>query len=168
MSQDWLSVQTNLCRCASPQCRSAGRRVQRGAAANGGPGPGPPSAGASCSERPGTGLGGGDDPGEERDAGRKMRKNRNRRRRWLSPKAPGPQGAVCRRRRKAWSMSDDLLLPLVFYTFYFSLCLLLSFHNMHLFYLVFSLSASLFLSLKVYLHHQSSKFSTGTVYICAE
>lgn len=54
----WLfyqCVQPNLCRCASPQCRSAGRRVQTGAAASGGADPGPPSLGASCIERQGTG-----------------------------------------------------------------------------------------------------------------
>lgn len=99
-------LQTNLCRCTSPHCRSAGRREQRGAAASGGPGPGPPSAGASCSERPGTGPGRGDDPAEERDAGRR------RWRCWLPPKAPGLQGAACRRRRRASSMFDDLLLLL--------------------------------------------------------
>lgn len=62
---------TDLCRRSSPRCRSAGRRVQRRAAASGGPGLGPPSAGVLLSERPGTGPDGGDGTGGKRDEGEK-------------------------------------------------------------------------------------------------
>lgn len=91
-------VWSNLCRCASPQCRSAGRRGQRGAAASGGPDPGPPSSGAFCSDRPGTGHGGGAGPGEEGEA--RWDLGDRWRRRWLPSKG-------CRRRKAWWS--DNLL-----------------------------------------------------------
>lgn len=114
-------VQPNLCRCSSPQCRFAGIQVQRRAAASGGPDLGHPSWGASCTERPDTGHDDADGPGEERG----MRNRRKSCRCQFPPKVlgpRGPQGPVCRRRRKqAWSMSDDLLWLLrIFYFFCFS------------------------------------------------
>lgn len=127
-SQRW--AEPHLCRCAPPQCRSAGRWAQRAAGASGGRGQGPRSERVSGSERLGTGLCGDDGTGSVMTSGC-----------WVFPKGPGSTGSVYRG-RETWSTSPDPPVCVCFWSFFQLLLLLLLSLQLKIFVCLFDLFSS--------------------------